>query len=331
MKKIILLLLIQFTLNAQTNVDKLVERLDLLSDASFDNWKYSTNFSLTPVELSSTTFDDSEWKNSKLNESLYLDSCWFRKSVEIPKYIAGILVTGPLKFINAVDDYSYIWIDGESRGKFGWDAETILTGNAEPGQKFVVLIKAINTGGPLRLIEARISLGVESALQNLIRNLSTSFRVGQKLVSFDTYQTNASVKVDPGIDNSKVKKERREELQKLIQKLAAKINVDALANGDTTKFLSSVDEVKKELKPIAEFAKSFTLQFTANAHIDAAWLWRKKETEEVCKRTFSAVMNMFKTRPGFTYTQSQAALYEWMQNDYPDLFSQIKSYVDNGR
>jgi alpha-mannosidase len=331
MKKLIILALIPISLFAQSNVDKIAERLDQLSEVSFNNWKYSTNFSLTAEEISKIDFDDSSWQNATLNQRFTLDSCWFRKEIEIPSFIAGIPVKGKLNFLNSVDDYSYLWINGEYKGKFGWNTKVLLTEDAKPGEKFLILIKAINTGGPLRLIRAQLDFEIESSTKKLIKNLSLSFRVAQKLLSFDTYQSNERVKIDPGVDLSKIKKAEKEKLGKLLQELATKLNTDALKNGDTAKFIVSANQIKKELKPISDFVKQYTLQFTANAHIDAAWLWRKKETVEVTKRTFSAVINMFKARPDFTYTQSQAALYNWMKVDYPDLFEQMKSYTEQGR
>lgn len=331
MKKFILLILIASTIYSQSNVDKLVDQLNLISEVTFNNWKYSTNFSLKPEEISKSGYDDTQWQTATLNQRFTLDSCWFRKEIELPQRISGVPLYGRIKFFNTVDDYSYIWINGEYKGKFGWDGETILTDDSKPGTKYVILIKAINTGGPLRLINAKVDFAEELTFQQMIKNLMLSFKVGQKLLSFDTYQSNERVKVDPGIDLSKIKKSKKEKLGKLLQELASKINTDALRNGDTTAFVNSASQVIKELKPISEFVKKFTLQFVANAHIDAAWLWRKKETEEVTKRTFSAVMNMFNARPDFTYTQSQAALYEWMKDDYPDLFEQMKSYSDKGR
>lgn len=331
MKKIILLILVASTIYSQSNVDKLVDQLNQLNEVTFNNWKYSTNFSLKPEEISKSGYDDTQWQSATLNQSFTLDSCWFRKEIELPQTISGIPLKGSIKFINTVDDYSYIWINGEYKGKFGWDGETILTDDAKPGTKYIILIKAINTGGPLRLINAKVDFAEELAFQKMIKNLSLSFKVGQKLLSFDTYQSNERVKIDPGVDLSKIKKSEKEKLGKLLQELATKINTEALKSGDTTAFVKSANQVIKDLKPISDFAKKFTLQFVANAHIDAAWLWRKKETEEVTKRTFSAVMNMFKARPDFTYTQSQAALYEWMKNDYADLFEQMKSYSDKGR
>ena len=37
---------------AQSNVDKLVEQLDLFSSGSINNWKYSTDFSGDPTKPS---------------------------------------------------------------------------------------------------------------------------------------------------------------------------------------------------------------------------------------------------------------------------------------
>jgi alpha-mannosidase len=96
-------------------------------------------------------------------------------------------------------------------------------------------------------------------------------------------------------------------------------------------FNASLNKARNELKVVSEFAKRFTLYFTSNAHIDAAWLWRDLETKEVCKNTFSSVFNMMNVRPDFTYTQSQAAMYDWMEKLYPDVFNNIKKRVNDGR
>ncbi|MEG8946201.1 alpha-mannosidase [Rosettibacter firmus] len=333
MNKKIFFLLIFFhsVLFAQSKIDLLINALDSLSEVSFDNWKYSTDFSLTPEQLSQIDFNDSSWKTAKLNERLQLDSCWFRKIIVIPSFIAGTPVKGRIKFFNSVDDFSYMWINGQFKGKFPWDGEVLLTDNAIPEEKYVILIKAINTGGPLRLIRAKLDFEIQTSTQKLMKNLSLSFKVARKLLSFDTYQTNARVKTDPKIDLSKFDKKEKQKLNTLLQNLASEIDLSGLNNGDTLRFINSVNKVLKKLEPVKKFVKNFTLQFASNAHIDAAWLWRKKETEEVCKRTFSAVMNMFNARPDFTYTQSQAAFYNWMKKDYPDLFDQIKNYVKKGR
>jgi len=116
MKKYLFLICFPIILTAQSNIKKLTDQLDLLSEASFNNWKYTTNLSIKAEELSSLNYDDSKWQNSQLDEHLMLDSCWFRKVIEVPEFIAGARVKGTIKFLTSVDDYGYMWINGESKG-----------------------------------------------------------------------------------------------------------------------------------------------------------------------------------------------------------------------
>lgn len=328
-----LLFLFTFFLSAtsgsgQSKVDRLVEELDFLSSGSINNWKYSTSFAGDPT---TPGFSDAGWENLKLNQSIYPDSCWIRREIILPEYMLGERMKGAVKFLISVDDYGYLWVNGESKGHFPWDGEFVLTNDAKPGQKFLVAIKAINTGGPLRLIRAQIQSEASSELRNMIENFSLSLRAGQKLLSFDTYQSNARRKEDPGTDKSKINREEKQRLAELLQSTTSLVNLDALRTGDIPGFKSSIEAARAKLKPVAEFAKRFTLFFNSNAHIDAAWLWRDKETIEVCKNTFASVINMMNTRPDFTYTQSSAAYYDWMERLYPSLFQQMVARVKDGR
>lgn len=321
------------SLLAQSNVDKLVQALDSLSLASFNNWKVSPDLKTLKLSGDPTQpgFDDSRWDNLKLNQSIYPDSCWIRKEISLPKSFLGQQISGPIKFLVSVDDYGYLWVNGESKGHFPWDGEFELTKDAKAGQKFIIAIKAINTGGPLRLIRAELRLEKTSALVKTLSDFSLSLQVGQKLLSFDTYQTNARKKEDPKVDKSSMDKSEKQRLQSLLQTIASKVNVTALGAGKMDSFNVSLARTRLQLKPIREYAKKFTLYFDANAHIDAAWLWRDKETVEICKNTFSSVFNMMTARPEFTYTQSAAAYYDWMERFYPDVFKGIQQRVKEGR
>ncbi|MDZ7290794.1 MAG: glycosyl hydrolase-related protein [candidate division KSB1 bacterium] len=317
-----------FAVSAQSNVDKLIDALDSHSRVVLNNWKYSTNLK---EDATKPGFDDSNWETLKLNESIYPDSCWLRREVVLPQRFLGEPVSGPVRFLVSVDDYGYLWVNGESKGHFPWNGEFELTQDAKPGQKFVLVIKAINTGGPLRLLRAQIEPEKSKPLRQHLDSLSLSLRVGQKLLSFDTYQTNARVKTDPGIDNSAMDRAEKIRLINLLQNLAAKVDIQALADGKVNRFKASLEDMRTQLKPIADYVKRFTLFFDANAHIDAAWLWREKETIEVCKNTFASVLNMMGARPDFTYTQSSAAYYDWMERLYHEIFRDIQARVKDGR
>ncbi len=174
-------------------------------------------------------------------------------------------------------------------------------------------------------------MGITNPIKQDIQDLSLSLRVGQKLLSFDTYQTNARVRTDPGIDKSTIDKNEKIKLNKLLQEEALKIDVSALEQGDLDKYRESVLEVKKELEPVAKFAKKFTLFFDSNAHIDAAWLWRDLETVMICRNTFASVLHIMDEKPDFTYTQSAAQYFKWMQDKFPDVFKGIMERVKDGR
>jgi alpha-mannosidase len=322
------MILLPLGLRAQTPVDRLVESLDFLSKGSISTWKYSTDFRGNPAEAG---FDDSAWDTLRLGQSISPDSCWIRKEIVLPERLLGEPLTGPVRFLVSVDDYGDLWVNGKLKGRFPWDGEFTLTENARPGERFVLAIKAFNTGGPLRLLRARIAADVAAALAVDIERFTTGLRIGKKLLSFDTYQTNARRTTDPGTDRSSIDHAERVRLTALLDSTAAGVNADALARGDIAAFRSSLAAARERLRPVGTFAKKFTLFFTANAHIDAAWLWRSKETIEVCRNTFRSVLNMMDARPEFTYTQSSAAYYDWMERLDPALFTGMKRRIADGR
>ena len=326
-------LLLPVSLFSQSNVDRLVRALDSLTLSSYNDWKVSPDLGkyIPNGDPTQPGFDDSQWNKLSLNQSLYLDSCWIRKDIVLPEKILGKPVNGSMRLVVAVDDYGFMWINGVSKGYFPWDGNFELARDAKPGEKFTIAIRAINTGGPLRLITAQVESDVVKPLRAAIDNLTLNFRVGQKLLSFDTYQTNSRVKVDPGIDKSTMDRVEKEQLGSLLQTIAGSVDLDALSNGPQKKFDATVASIREQLKPIAAYAKRFTLYFDANAHIDAAWLWRDLETVEVCRNTFNSVFNMMKARPDFTYTQSAAAYYDWMERYYPETFKNIQEAVKQGR
>ena len=245
MKKIFLrflFILVCSTSNfAQTNVDTLTNTIDSLTAYSFNNWRISPNLS-SKIEgnPASSDFDDSAWGILNVDQRNYNDSCWLRKEIILPATILGKPVEGKVTFLVSVDDYGYFYVNGENKGYFPWDGEFTLIEYAKPGDKFLIAIKAINTGGPLRLLRARIDMEGTKELRQSILDFSLSMKVGQKLLSFDTYQTNARVKTDPGIDKSKISSEERRRLNNLLQQLALEVDVDALGKGNIESFKISL-------------------------------------------------------------------------------------------
>ena len=70
---------------------------------------------------------------------------------------------------------------------------------------------------------------------------------------------------------------------------------------------------------------------TGHAHIDLAWLWPVAETRRKGQRTFGTVLDLMERYPDFTFNQSSAQLYAWIEEDAPDLLERVKERVAEGR
>jgi len=70
---------------------------------------------------------------------------------------------------------------------------------------------------------------------------------------------------------------------------------------------------------------------TGHAHIDVAWLWTLGQTRRKAGRTFHNVIRLMEQFPDYYFTQSQPQLYDFVRQDYPDLFEVIKTRVAEGR
>jgi alpha-mannosidase len=72
-------------------------------------------------------------------------------------------------------------------------------------------------------------------------------------------------------------------------------------------------------------------QLVGHAHIDLSWLWRWEETvRDIAVNTFGGTLDQMARMKGLTFAQSQAALYEAVEKEYPDLFASIKDRIKEG-
>jgi alpha-mannosidase len=84
-------------------------------------------------------------------------------------------------------------------------------------------------------------------------------------------------------------------------------------------------EIKAEYPPVGRLA------LTGHAHIDLAWLWPLSETRRKARRTFSSVIGLMDRYEDFTFNQSSAQLYAWMEDESPVLFEKMRERIEEGR
>ncbi|RCX18189.1 alpha-mannosidase [Fontibacillus phaseoli] len=99
-------------------------------------------------------------------------------------------------------------------------------------------------------------------------------------------------------------------------------------------FYSSVHAARDFLnEQIERMDKSSLVNITCigHTHIDVAWLWRLKHTREKCARSFSTVMRLMEMYPEYTFLQTQPQLYDYVKEDYPELYEAIRERIAEGR
>jgi len=102
----------------------------------------------------------------------------------------------------------------------------------------------------------------------------------------------------------------------------------------TDAFYSTVPSALKTLKEgIAAAGSPMDVEVigVGHAHIDVAWWWTLAQTVRKSGRTFSNVLRLMEQFPEYKFSQSQAQLYQYTEQNYPDIFEQIKDRVKEGR
>jgi alpha-mannosidase len=77
--------------------------------------------------------------------------------------------------------------------------------------------------------------------------------------------------------------------------------------------------------------RQLTAHLIGHAHIDLSWLWRWEETvADIARYTFKGTLAQMDKLPGLTFAQSQAAIYEAIEKDQPELFAAIVRKIKEG-
>lgn len=99
-------------------------------------------------------------------------------------------------------------------------------------------------------------------------------------------------------------------------------------------FYASIKQANTQLqKQIDELEKhsDVTVTLIGHTHIDVAWLWRLKHTREKSARSFSTVLRLMEQYPEYIFLQTQPQIYEYIKEDYPELYEKIKTKVNEGK
>ncbi|MBR6766566.1 MAG: alpha-mannosidase [Clostridia bacterium] len=73
------------------------------------------------------------------------------------------------------------------------------------------------------------------------------------------------------------------------------------------------------------------MMMIGSAHLDPVWLWQWQEGYQEVKATFRSALDRMNEFPGFVFTSAAACYYQWVEENDPPMFEEIRARVAEGR
>lgn len=73
------------------------------------------------------------------------------------------------------------------------------------------------------------------------------------------------------------------------------------------------------------------IHLLCNAHLDPVWLWQRQEGIAEAISTFRVAADFCEKYDGFVFNHNESVLYEWVEENEPELFERIKKLVKDGK
>lgn len=97
-----------------------------------------------------------------------------------------------------------------------------------------------------------------------------------------------------------------------------------------TSVANALEQLLLELRKLPK-DELVTVTAVGHTHIDVAWLWRLKHTREKAARSFATVLRLMEEYPEYIFLQTQPQLYQYIKEDYPEMYEKIQERVAEGR
>ncbi len=106
--------------------------------------------------------------------------------------------------------------------------------------------------------------------------------------------------------------------------------------GGTTKFeenlKSMLPEIESRFKAIEQLSDSdFTLRMLNHGHLDSAWRWTLKDTDEKLERLVLNNLYLMDRYPEYKYVFTSPYHYERLKELYPDLYIRVREKISSGQ
>ena len=233
---------------------------------------------------------------------------WLAQQIIIPSTLQGYPLAGlSLRLVLTwwAED-AQIFINGElvQQGDlFDSSARVLITDDAQPGQEYLVTIRLV----------------------------SPNHDIGALMRSHLIYEQSDSSQIDPGLVADeltvlfKYLSQFKPEHLKVLAAELDRFDWHNLKQAD--RFVDDLLQLRSSLLPLVKDIKQRRFNLLGHAHLDMAWLWTTDETYEVAERTFKSVLSLQQDFPDLIFGHTSPALYQWIENNRPELFRSIQDAV----
>ncbi|MCL6519447.1 MAG: alpha-mannosidase [Armatimonadetes bacterium] len=274
----------------------------------------------TAYEKIDEALNASDWRIIKVGDEWAGggEFAWFRFQFTVPREFAGKTLVALFRFGKTgwLGGEGCLFIDGiPYQGIDPNHPDVILTEKAKPGEKFDIVVACVSTpvwqGIKHKMVLEQADIAVlNTDVKDYYYDLGFILGIAESLPKGDR---------------------RRARIVRIANKSVDSFNPDA---NSFDALAESARNAARILMPLYKApANASSLEFACNghSHIDVAWLWPYAETIRKCSRTFSTVDRLMEEYPYYLFTQSQAQLYEFTKEHYPQLYQKIKKRINERR
>jgi len=254
-------------------------------------------------------FNDSSWEVADLPMSFDArrGDGWFRCRVKVPKEIKGINISGSTvkMFSSPILGKTEVFVNSRKVLTADYWTELrgpriILSKNAQPMDEYVVAIHVFQKYEPITVPAFEIRF---EKVENVIFEVESFIQELRLARILDEKTANR-----------------------------ASQNFDKKAiNRDPSSLIEEIRKARTQMAKLGKEAKKFKVHLIAHAHIDMNWLWPWKDTIATVKDTFSTMLKFMNEYPDFCFSQSQAAIYKIVEENFPEIFESIKKHAEEKR
>lgn len=94
---------------------------------------------------------------------------------------------------------------------------------------------------------------------------------------------------------------------------------------------AACERAEQCLMPLAEEAHTYILLLVGHAHLDMNWMWGYDETVATVIATTQTMLKLMEEYPEFCFSQSQASVYQILEEHASDLMPEIQKRIREGR